>query len=280
MLTTTTIQIGNVVLNSVDSNGVKWVARTVQGWGTSGSTIDVVQKPRQAGGWAGLAYAPPRFLTVTGTVYAPTPTALNTALDQLYAAVSLDATQFTVTDASMARSLMVRRSDVVEPTRRTNLVADFQFQVVAVDPRKLGTQLSGVTGLPSSTGGLTIPFTIPFTVNSTVVSGSVSLTNPGSEPGPVVLRIDGPCQGPVITHASSSTTAQLVFSSSLTLGLGEWLTVDMDARTALANDQSSRSSYITSRGWSQFDPGVNTWSFTAVLYDAASMLTVKASPAW
>lgn len=280
MLTTTTISIGNVTLNTVDSAGVKWVAKTVQGWGASGSSIQVVPKPRQAGGWAGLAYASPRYVTVSGTVYAPSPTALNTALDQLYAAVSLDDTVFTVTDASLSRSLTVRRNDVVEPTRRTNMIADFTFHVVAVDPRKVGSQSSGVTGLPSSSGGLTIPFTIPFVIASTVVSGSVSLTNPGNESGPVVLRIDGPCQGPVITHASSSTTAQLVFASTLSLGAGEWLTVNMDARTALANDQSSRSAYITSRGWSAFDPGVNTWYFTATTYNSSSMLTVTAFPAW
>lgn len=280
MTTTTTIGIGPVVLNTVDSNGVKWVAKQVQGWGSSGSTINVVPKPRAAGGWAGLAYASPRFLTVSGTVYAPNPAALNTALDQLYAAVSLDDTVFTVTDASMARSLTVRRNGVVEPTRKSNLVADFAFQVVAVDPRKVGASLTGFSGLPSSSGGLTIPYTIPYTINSTVVSGSVSLTNPGNDSGPVTLRIDGPCSGPVITHASSSTTAQLVFAATLTLGAGEWLTVNMDARTALANDQASRSSYITSRGWSSFDPGVNTWYFTASTYDPSARLTVNGKPAW
>lgn len=281
MITTTTIQLGtSITLNAVDGNGVKWVARTVTGWGASGSSIQVVQKPRQAGGWAGLAYASPRYVTVAGTVYAPTPESLNDALDSLYDAVRLDNFTLTVTDASLSRSLVCRRNDVIEPTRRSNMIADFQFQVVAVDPRKLGAEASGVTFLPQASGGLTIPFTVPFTIASTVVSGAVSLTNPGNETGPVVLRIDGPCTGPVITHASSYTTAQLVFSSTLALGAGEWLTVNMDDRTALANDQSSRSSYITSRGWSGFDPGENSWYFSATGYDPSSMLTVSATPSW
>jgi hypothetical protein len=82
----------------------------------------------------------------------------------------------------------------------------------------------------------------------------------------------------VVTHAGSGKA--LVFSSSLVLGAGEWIDVDMEAQTVLANGQSSRAGYITSRGWSGFEPGHNTWSFTAIGYDAASKLTVSATPAW
>lgn len=124
------------------------------------------------------------------------------------------------------------------------------------------------------TGGLTVG----FTVDATTVTGQVSLVNPGNEPGPVRLRIDGPCVGPVITHVS--TGAQLVFSSSLVLRAGEWLEVDMESRTVLANGQSSRAGWITSRGWSQFDPGRNTWSFTAASFTSAARLTVTATPSW
>jgi len=121
-------------------------------------------------------------------------------------------------------------------------------------------------------------FRVPFTIDAVTVTGQVSLENPGNEPGPVRLRIDGPCAGPVITHVS--TGAQLVFSSALVLNEGEWLDIDMEARTVLANGQASRSGWITSRGWSQFDPGLNTWSFTAASFNPASRLTVTATPSW
>jgi hypothetical protein len=121
-------------------------------------------------------------------------------------------------------------------------------------------------------------FTIPFTIDATTVTGQVSLNNPGNEYGPVTLRVDGPCVGPVITHVSSG--AQLVFSSSLVLGVGEFLLIDSEKRTALANGQASRAGYITSRGWPSFQPGQNTFSFTAAEYRAGSMLTVSGLPAW
>jgi hypothetical protein len=120
--------------------------------------------------------------------------------------------------------------------------------------------------------------TVAFSINATTVTGQVGLTNPGNESGPVVLRIDGPCVGPVVTHVSTGNA--LVFSSSLVLQSGEFLLIDMDARTALANGQSNRAGYITSRGWSAFDPGDNAWSFAAQQFNSQSRLTVSAVPAW
>jgi len=138
-------------------------------------------------------------------------------------------------------------------------------------------------GSPASTSyvnvlSLTGALTIPFIIDATVVTGQVNLENPGNESGPVVIRIDGPCVGPVVTHVSTGNA--LVFSSSLVLQSGEFLLIDMDARTALANGQANRAGYITSRGWSAFDPGDNTWSFTASQFNSQSRLTVEAIPAW
>lgn len=278
--TTFTLQgdAGILGLNVTDVSGVKWIVRSFSGWGSPHPSIQVAQKPRQLGAWAGLSYPQARYLSMQLMLIAPTAALLNQSLDNLYAMVDYNNTVLTVNEAGYSRSMVVRRSDEVLHTRVSSTVANVTFQVVAVDPRKLGTAVSSSTGLPFATGGLTIPFTVPFIINSTVLSGGVSLTNAGNTQGPVKLRIDGPCVGPVITH--SGTGSPLVFSSSLSLGAGEWLTVDMVARTAMANDQSSRASYITSRGWFGFDPGVNTFSFAAFGYDPASRLTVTAAPAW
>jgi hypothetical protein len=108
----------------------------------------------------------------------------------------------------------------------------------------------------------------------------VAFNNPGNDTGPVVLRIDGPCTGPVVTHTSATASTALVFASNLVLGAGEFLLVDMDKKSALGNGQASRSAYITSRSWSGFDPGANVWSFTAAIFDPASLLTVTTQPAW
>jgi hypothetical protein len=144
------------------------------------------------------------------------------------------------------------------------------------DGDTLGASWSGTPHASTST--IVDGLTIPFTIDSTVVSGQVSLTNPGNVNGPVSLRIDGPVTGPVVTHVGSGRA--LVFSTSLTLGAGEFVTVDMERREVLAQGQSSRNGWVTGRGWSAFEPGSNTWSFSALAHDPGALLSVTASPAW
>ena len=178
-----------------------------------------------------------------------------------------------MTKAGSPRWCTVRRDGPVLPDWPNPLSFDWSIQVVAVDPRKMGATLTGSTALPSSSGGFSFPHTFPFAINSTVVSGQVSLFNPGNETGPVTMRIDGPIVGPIITHVGSGL--QLVFSASLTLGAGEFLLVDMEAHTAMAQGQSSRSNSITSRGWSGFESGNNTWAFSSAS-GTTGLLTVTA----
>jgi hypothetical protein len=271
---------GSITFGAVDGMGVDWGLEKLDGWaGGTSSTAQVVQKARQSGGWRGDGFSVARSVSLGGGVYAPSAQALSDAFDRLNAVVPVGADALLqVVEAGRVRWVSVRRSDDVLTDWTMPTMGRWSVQVESTDWRKFGADVVGTTLLPSTTGGFTVPFTVPFTINASTVTGQVSLTNPGNASGPVVLRIDGPCQGPVVTHVSSG--AQLVFSSSLVLGSGEFLLIDMERRTVMANGQSSRSGYITSRGWSQFDPGVNTYSFTAAVFDAASKLTVTGTPAW
>lgn len=273
-------QIGALNLNAVDEFGVQWVTDKdgVKGWGAPQGTLEVVQKVRQSGGWAGLSFSKSRPMVLSGTTIAPTPDLASDALDRLNDACSLDDTLLTVVESGRARWCTVRRDGDVIPVWLNDIAFTWSVQVVAPDPRKFADELTASTTLPSSSGGFVYPHVYPYEIDAVTVSGQVSLENVGNQAGPVLLRIDGPCTGPVVTHVGSGLA--LVFASSLVLGAGEWLTVDMEARSVLANDQASRSGYVVSRGWSQFTPGMNTWAFTAASYDPASRLTVTATPAW
>ena len=280
MTATPYITVGSLLLDQ-EAGGVRWTVKPnggLVGWDGVASTIALTAKPRQDGSWAGNAFLAPRHVSITGRIVAPDEAALWDARDRLTQACGLAETTLTVTESGRSRWATVRREGDVIVTNVTATLADYSVQLVAADPRRFGTALSGSTALPATSGGLTVPFTAPFAVASTVVAGQVALTNPGNYNGPVSLRIDGPCTGPVITHVGSGLA--LTFSSSLVLGAGEWLDVDMEKRTALANGQSSRNGWITGRGWSQFEPGGNIWAFTAAGYDAGSLLTVTATPAW
>jgi len=279
-LSSTTIALGGgPVLGTIDANGTMWRIKQdgFTGWGEPASTLNPVQKPRQQGAWAGDSFNTPRGMTVSGTIRAKTPALLNLAIEQLLTAVTNAAFIMTVTESGTARWVAARKAGETLTPKVTNLLANYSIQVVSLDSRKFGAALTGSTFLPSTSGGLTVPFSVPFAINATVVSGQVTLINPGNEVGTVKLRIDGPAVGPQITHIGSALP--LVFASSLVLAAGEWLTVDMEKRTAMANDQASRSNYITSRGWSGFDPGPNTWAFTASGYNPLTKLIVTATPA-
>lgn len=273
------VRIGEMSLIGVDSFGVEWVLESLEGWtGSTASTRQSQQRARQSGSWSGRGYSTARSIGATGHLIAGSALEAEEALDRLNGAVTLEDSMVTVTEGSRSRWQMFHRSDAVLDTWLNDRVIKWSLQMASDDWRKFGTQMQGTTTLPSTSGGLTVPFTVPFTINATTVTGQVSLTNSGNTPGPVVLRIDGPVQGPVVTHVSSG--AQLVFSSSIVIGPGEFLLIDMDARTVLANGQASRNGWITARGWSAFEPGPNTWAFTAASFDPASRLTVMATPAW
>ena len=278
-ITSSYATIGPIMLGGVEDSGVQTTLQDMQGWGAVGVTLAPIQKPRQPGAWASLSYSTARSITIVGTTSAPTAALASDALDRLIDACSLDSTLFTVFEAGRSRWANVRRDGDIIPTWLGATSFSWSIQFVALDPRKFGTPLTSSTSLPSVTGGLTLPFTLPFTLASTVVSGQVSLTNPGNSTGSVILRIDGPCVGPVVTR-TGVTGSSLVFASSLVLNSGEWLTVNGDKQTALANDQANRAGYITSRGWPTFEPGVNVFSFTASGYNAASLLTITATPAY
>lgn len=270
--------LGGIPFGRVDEFGVDWGIEEFDGWGATGSTRQSVQKARAGGAWSGQGYAKPRAISSSGKFYAPTPEAAQAALDRLNGAVSLDDTDLMVHEPGMSRRVVAHRTDDVLHRWVMPTIGSWAIGLMADDPRKFATPLSASTRLPASSGGLTVPFTVPFSIDATLISGQVNLNNPGNETGPVILRVDGPCHGPSITHVASGLT--LVFSASLVLGAGEWLTIDTEARTVMANDQSSRSGYITSRGWFGFVPGDNTFAFTATSFDSDALLTISATPAW
>jgi hypothetical protein len=146
------------------------------------------------------------------------------------------------------------------------------------DARKFGADVTAVTGLPSVSGGLTWPITFPVAWSGSQVSGSMTLTNPGDANGPVKLRIDGPVTAPAVTHLE--TGAALTLATNLTVNSGDWLDIDCEARTVLYNGQASRNGYLTSRGWFEFEPGANTFTFTSSGYNATAQLTATCTPAW
>jgi hypothetical protein len=272
--------IGALDVTGLEASGVQWSLDVFDGTGSPKPTINVIQKPRQSGGWAGTSYLGSRHLALSGQVSAPSQDLLTDAIDRLITAASLDLFTLTEIEGSRTRYYLARREDEVFFIYISDKMATWSVQFVAPDSRKFATSLVGTTNLPSSSGGLSWPNSWPQSWSAVTNTGTVSLTNPGNAAGPVMLRIDGPVVGPQIAHTSATNNSIITFAASLTLNAGEWLDINMTTRQVLANGQSSRATFITNRGWSSFDSGANTWSFSAQAYNSSALLTVTGTPAW
>jgi hypothetical protein len=259
-----------------DANGCTWHTENLTGWGPTNTTLQITQKERADGGWPSEKYRTPRTVSAVSVVDGPSVAAVAASVNALYAA--MDGFPVLSVDEGLG-PLWVNAEQQYGPVPTWNgAYCEVSWQLEVADSRRFGQTYTGSTGLPSLTGGLTVPHTVPFAINSTIVSGNVVLNNPGTATGPVTITIYGPITGPVITHVGSGLS--LVFAASLTLGAGEFLVIDMDNRKALAQGQSSRSLYITTRGWSGFDKGGNTWALSASTYSAGASMTVSAIEAW
>ena len=275
------IAIGDLVFNTEeDADGVQWVISDLAGWGSPGSTLQLTQRTRGLGATASEPFGKSRTMVATGNILAPTPELLTSSIDKLIASVTLDPFQLIVNEPGLIRSVTAQRQDDVLPKKLNAYEAEFTAQFVAKEPRKFGDLITATTLLPSSTGGRTYPAMYPITYTGSSNTGVLRLTNPGNEQAPAWLRIDGPIPagGWTVTHVGKKRS--LAFASSLALAAGEFVTVDMDRKEVLAQGQSARQGYVTSRGWFSLDPGDNDIAFSAANYSPTAQLTVSTKPAW
>jgi hypothetical protein len=275
------VALGDIVLGETDAYGVRWSLTKFDGWrGTPGTTLTLNQRSRANGATTTEPFVPARIMSLGGLIHAPNLAALDDAFDRLNAAVTLDPTMMLVAEAARVRNCMVQRQGEVIPDEITDTLGSYSILISAADPRKFGDLVSLSTVLPSSTGGLVRPSTWPRTWTGVSNTGIIQVNNTGNTQAPVWLRIDGPVPagGWTVTHVGKKQA--LTFATSLALGSGEFVTVDMDRREVLAQGQSARSGYVTSRGWFSLDPGVNEIAFSATNYSSTALLTVSTKPAW
>lgn len=275
------ISLGGLVLGQRDERNVKWSVNKFDGWdGSTASTTEFNQRARGHGATTTEGFYTPRFLTIEGNITAPSLALLDESRDMLNAAVTLQLTQMLVSESGQVRNMMVKRQGAVMVNPITDTVAAYSVLLGAPDPRKYGDLVTASTLLPFSNGGLVRPSTWPRTWTGVSGTGVIRLNNPGNTQAPVWLRIDGPVPagGWAATHIGKKQS--LTFANALELGAGEFVDVDMDRREVLAQGQSARSGYVTSRGWFNLDPGDNDIAFSAQNYSPTATLTVTTKPAW
>lgn len=279
---TSMVALGDLLLNNVEDDGTAWAVGEFEGWeGSPASTLQLTGRARGNGSTESEAFLGHRTMSISGTVKTADGQ-LSYMEDRLNAACSLQPFTLAVVESGRVRHSVARRQDQVMFKSRpgSKTTADFSIQFVAKDPLKYGDLVSLTTALPSESGGLVYPVTYPVTYTGVSVTGVVTVNNPGNAQAPVWLRVDGPIPagGWTVTHVGKRQS--LTFATSLALEAGEFVTVDMEKREVLAQGQSARAGYVTSRGWFSLDPGDNDIAFSAQNYSSTALLTVTTKPAW
>ena len=147
----------------------------------------------------------------------------------------------------------------------------------ATDPRIYDAALqTGTSTLPTAGGGLTFNVTPNLVFGAVSTGGSIFALNAGTFPTSPTFRIDGPVTNPRIENLTSGLTLSL----NITLGVGDFLLIDSEARTILLGGTASRySSLAVGSSWFSLDPGTSEVRFRATTPTAAQ-LTMSWRSAW
>ena len=270
------VALGTVTLGETDDLGVEWMLERLSGWDDTGSTGTWEQRASDHGGWASPAFLPPRIVTVEGSLVAGSYAGASRALDRLKAAVPLSGFETLTVVESDDRTLQAEvRQEGELLSERAGGWARFSLSLLAPDPRKYATAVSSSsTGLPSTSGGLSLPLSMPFSVNATVTSGVIVATNDGNMATRPTLKLYGPTPPDTrITHRGTGQTIRVPEA----VPAGRFLLLDVDNRRALLDGTAARR---VTGAWFDYAPGDNEIALSAPTYDPAALLVSEHRSAW
>lgn len=269
------VALGGLDLTGTDEFGVSWKVNALDDWDApSGDTGKVIQNAFADGGWVAPSYREPKTVRLVGRLYAPDRPAARAAIYRLTAALPITRlASVAVSEDGTLTHRWVKVEGTPNIPRPTDVYASFDVILTAADSRLLSGdgstpyQYQATAYLPSTAGGLQLGVQAPFSIGATVVNGSVTVTASGDAPPPVLVRINGPAVSPVIRDQDGGS-----MPLDITLTAGQWLDVDLDAKTIKINSTVNRRNLL--RGaWITPRAGM-VLSLDAAAYDPLTSMTV------
>lgn len=233
------------------------------------------------GGIHGNFYYGRRPVVLSGTILATSATDRNTKVAKLQRASNAmrgDATLVWQPEGGLEQFVKLRRQ---QPLRVTGpFVKAFQLAMVAADPRIYGSTLTSVSvdaaGDPSA--GRTYSKTYDFGYGIGLSVGQALITNNGNGESPPVIRIYGPGVNPTLYSATTDESIVLTY----TLGAGDYLELDLSARTVRLNGDTNRYGAINfpSTSWWLLQPDQNDIRLGYFSFTAGARMVIDYRDAW
>lgn len=276
-------------LYGVDSYGCEWhvTFQDVSGlFDGVASTLQTETKVMSDGWYGNLPRLQGRTITIEGHIIGRCTESCVTSWNAFKSVLDADGMLLTARLGDIGRQARVWQSTSAPLIKWEGAnILRFSLGLTSLSPYLYGLDsVSGVSGLPSSSGGLTFPYHFEedgvslssWMWGEEIVSGNVALSNVGTAPSPVMIRINGPVVNPQVSHVGSGH----IMSFNMSLGVGHYVTVNGVTHEILVDGTDPARGRVIRREWSQAEPGMNVWGFNASEYSTSARMTVSFYPAY
>lgn len=276
-------------LYGVDDNGCEWhvTFQDVSGLFDGVSSTLHTESKAMADGWYGnLPRLQGRTITIEGHIIGRCTESCVTSWNAFKSVLDPGGMLLTARLGDIGRQVRVWQSASAPLVKWAGVnVLRFSIGLSSLSSCLYGLEsVSGVSGLPSSSGGMRFPCHFEeaggslssWVWSENVVSGNVALPNVGTAPSPVMIRIDGPVVNPQVSHVGSGH----VIAFDVSLGSGHYATMNGVTHEILIDGTDPARGHVKRREWSQAEPGMNVWGFNASEYSTEARMTVSFYPAY
>lgn len=276
-------------LYGVDGNGCEWhvTFQDVSGlFDGVGSSLKTSEKAMTDGWYSNLPLLQGRTITVEGYIIGRCTESCVLSWNAFKSVLDLAGMSLVARLGDIGRQVQVLQSAAAPLVKWAGVnMLKFSLGLTSLSPCLYGLEsVSGSSFLPSSSGGMTFPCTFEDSTgslphwgwNETVISGNVALSNKGTASSPVIIRIDGPVVAPQVVHVGSGH----VIAFNTTLGSGHYATINGVTHEILVDGTDPARGRVIRREWSQAEPGLNVWGFSAGEYSPEARMSVSFYPAY
>ena len=276
-------------LYGVDDNGCEWhvTFQNVSGlFDGVASTLSTESKVMTDGWYANLPRLQGRTITIEGHIIGRCTESCINAWNAFKSVLKPDGMTLSVRLGNIGRQARVWQSASAPLVKWDGVnILRFSLGLTALSSCLYGLDsVSDSTRLPSSSGGMLFPYRFEeagvssssWMWSENIISGNVVLSNVGTAPSPVMIRIDGPVVNPQVVHAGSGHT----ISFEMSLGSGHYVTMNGVTHEILVDGTDPARGRVKRREWSQAEPGMNVWGFNAGEYSPVARMTVSFYPAY